>query len=725
VKVGENTDMMPKLYEAIETLVARGVPTQYVPSALIQAGWPPELVNQAVDAWMTTHGRSLHKTDFKNWLKKYYRIAAPAVVVVVFINLIADGIALLKPWPIKILADSAFGEIPAPGPLEPYTHTPTLILYLSLISIGLFVLGALFGYIQDFLLLKIGFWLNRGIKAESLNHILHLPLFHQERLAKGDYVYRQNIVTNSLSDLVLASTSSIIGSVIMIIAILVIMFKILPTLTIFAVILIPFLFLTMKLVGPRLGKYNQALNEIASDTAAKVTESVDNAETVQSFTLERKQLANINKLWEVGYLFTRKSMVWGKVLEDGNGLLIIIATSAVMYFGGSAALRGDISFGDLLVFMTYMGYLLNPVQELVGQITSRNKKLIDVHRVYEVLSDHEGVENLRKDHLLPPKINGTVRFENVSYSYKDNAVLKNVNFTIHTGEKVGIIGPSGGGKSTILKLLPLFIEPDAGRVLIDEYDTQTVSLHDLRKRIAWVSQTPQLFDGTILDNLYDADIDRQLSSDEIVNALDVANVTEFAVKLPLGLDTPTGENGGSLSGGQRQRVAIARSLLRNAPIICLDEPTAALDAKSENYIKDSLSQMIQGKTVMMVTHRKALLALMDTIYVLENSTLTNVNELGGLDAYLAKLEGLEVEMAQVDNETIQPISTTTPISHAEFEDYSDDTFDRDMSEPSTDDTYYTPISQSGTVVGSIDDDTNNDEPSKDNNEGTIRIDHQQ
>ncbi|MEZ6330510.1 MAG: ABC transporter ATP-binding protein [Candidatus Saccharimonadales bacterium] len=648
--------MMPKLYEAIEALVAQGVPSQYIPNALIQAGWPPNLVNQAVDAWMVTHGRKLQRTDFKNWVKKYHRMALPAVGVVVFINLIADGIALLKPWPLKILADSAFGEIAAPGPLEPYTHTPTLILILSLISIALFILGALFGYVQDFLLLKIGFWLNRGIKAESLNHILHLPLFHQERLAKGDYVYRQNIVTNSLSDLVLASTSSIIGSILMIIAILVIMLKFSVTLTLFAVILIPFLFLTMKLVGPKLGKYNQALNEIASDTAAKVTESVDNAETVQAFTLERKQLANINKLWEVGYLFTRKSMVWGKVLEDGNGLLIIIATSAVMFFGGSAALRGDISFGDLLVFMTYMGYLLNPVQELVSQVTSRNKKLIDVHRVYEVLSDHEGIENLRKDSLLPPRLSGVVRFENVSYSYKDNLVLNNVNFTVNAGEKIGIIGPSGGGKSTILKLVPLFIEPDGGRVLIDEYDTQTVSLHDLRKRIAWVSQTPQLFDGTILDNLYDADIDRQITSDEVVDALDVANVTEFAVKLPLGLDTPTGENGGSLSGGQRQRVAIARSLLRGSPIICLDEPTAALDAKSENYIKDSLSQMIQGKTVMMVTHRKALLALMDTIYVLENSTLTNVNELGGLDAYLAKLEGLEIENAQIDNEHIEPIA---------------------------------------------------------------------
>ena len=309
----------------------------------------------------------------------------------------------------------------------------------------------------------------------------------------------------------------------------------------------------------------------------------------------------------------------------------------------------------------------------------------------------------------------------MSYSYKDNAVLKNVNFTINPGEKVGIIGPSGGGKSTILKLIPLFIEPDAGRVLIDEYDSQTVSLHDLRKRIAWVSQTPQLFDGTILDNLYDADIDRQISSDEIVDALDVSNVTEFAVKLPLGLDTPTGENGGSLSGGQRQRVAIARSLLRNAPIICLDEPTAALDAKSENYIKDSLSQMIQGKTVMMVTHRKALLALMDTIYVLENSTLTNVNEIGGLDAYLAKLEGLEIELAQVDNEMIEPIETTTPVTPTKFDDYSDEKFDSDMYNQQQNNGQASPITND-IVVGSMED---NDPETTEDNEGTIRIDHHQ
>lgn len=709
---------MPKLYEAIENLVAQGTPTQYIPYLLTQAGWPEELVNQAVEAWMSSHGRSLHKTDFKQWVKKYQRKAVPAVIIVVIINLVADGITLLKPWPLKILADSAFGSIPAPGPLEPYSHTPQLILILSLISIGLFIGGALFGYIQDFLLLKIGFWLNRAIKAESLNHILHLPLFHQERLAKGDYVYRQNIVTNSLSDLVLASTSSIIGSAIMIMAIIAIMLSFSVPLTLFTLILIPLLFLTMKLVGPRMGKYNQALNELASDTAAKVTESVDNAETVQAFTLESKQLKNINELWQIGYVFTKKSLFWSKILEDGNGLLIIIATSSVMFFGGSAALKGSISFGDLLVFMTYMGYLLAPVQNMVQQVTSRNKKLIDVHRVYEVLSDHEGVEYLRKDNHLPPNISGQITFENVSYSYKDNKVLNNVNFTINAGEKVAIIGPSGGGKSTILKLIPLFIEPDQGDIKLDGFDTQTVSLHDLRKHIAWVSQSPQLFDGTILDNLYDADIERSIGSDEVVEAVDIANVTEFAVRLPLGLETPTGENGGSLSGGQRQRVAIARALLRNAPIICLDEPTAALDAKSENYIKDSLTQMIQGKTVVMVTHRKALLALMDTVYVLENSQLTNVNELGGLDSYLAKLEGLEL---QTDINPIVPITDDSPTkSPSEILQKADDTI-TGISQPASINEFAKPAEQFSNPIDTDESNTQNLDSSVET--GTIIIGH--
>jgi len=519
-------------------------------------------------------------------------------------------------------------------------------------TIALFIIGSTFDFFSSFLLLKVGFWLNRSIKIESLRHILHLPLFHQERLAKGDYVYRQNVVTNSLSDLVLGTTSSIIGSIMMIIGVIIIMLKFNPKLTLISVVLMPLLYLTMRIFGPKMGKYSRALTEVASETSSRINESIDNAETVQAFTLEDKQLATVDTLWKKGYFLTKRSMLWSNLLSNTNGFLTILATSTVMYFGGTAALQGKMTFGELLIFMTYMGYLLGPIQNLVKQVTTRNQKKIDVNRIYEVLSDHEGVEDLRANNHIPPTIRGVLDFQNVSYSYNNQVIFQNLNLHINQGEKIGIIGPSGAGKSTILKLIALFIEPASGRILLDGIDIQSVSLKELRQRIAWVSQNPQLFSGSILDNLLDGDSTRIITNDEISNAVVVSNVAEFALKLPLGITSPAGENGSSLSGGQKQRIAIARSLIKNAPILCLDEPTAALDVKSENYIRDSLSEMIQGKTTVMVTHRKALLSLMDTIYVLDEGTLHNVNELGGLDYYLGLLEGIDQQKAQkeIDNE---------------------------------------------------------------------------
>jgi ATP-binding cassette, subfamily B, bacterial len=665
--------MYPQLYQLIEQSINAGVPPHLISAELIKTGWPEQMVNDAVESWLLAHGKTQKSTAFKDWIKKYYRKALPAVGVVVVINVISVGINLLKPWPTKILADSAFGNIPAWGPLEPYTGTSTLIMITSIMTLSLFILGTIFGVFRDFILLKIGFWLNKSIKQESMRHIMHLPLFHQERLSKGDYVYRQNVVTNSLSDLVLGSTSSITESIIVIIGVIAIMLSFDVRLTLISVVLIPFLFITMKIIGPYMGKAAQELTEVASETSSRINESVDNAETVQAFTLEDKLLAKISKLWDRGYELSKKNLLWGELLNGTNGFLIVVATSLVMYLGGSAALRGEISLGELLIFMTYMGYLLSPVENLVEQITSRNQKLIDVNRIYEVLADHEGIEYLRKDIHMPAKILGQIEFQNVSYSYDDNVVFSNLNLVISPGQKAAIIGPSGGGKSTIMKLLPLFVEPAGGRVLIDNVDIQSVSLKELRQHISWVSQTPQLFDGTIIDNLTDGDAYREVTNEEIMDAIETANVSEFAAKLPLGLASPAGENGGSLSGGQRQRVSIARALIKDAPVVCLDEPTAALDAKSENLIRDSLLQMIKGKTVLMVTHRKSLLALMDIVYVLDNGTLTDVNELGGLDAYLAKLEGIEEQkvVEEVQQDQASQEQDTTQLLQQYTEIYGD------------------------------------------------------
>ena len=201
--------MYEKLYQSIDQLVTEGIPLDTIPYGLVRMGWPQALVDEAFNNWMSANGRKHQKTSFKVWLKKYHKKALPAVIAVVFLNTIASAIALLRPWPTKILADSVFGNVPAPGPLAQYNRTPTLILIVSGMTLGLFLLGTLFGFIKDFLLLKIGYWLNLAIKEESFRHILHLPLYHPERLSKGDYVHRQNVVTNSLSDLVLPAFSKI------------------------------------------------------------------------------------------------------------------------------------------------------------------------------------------------------------------------------------------------------------------------------------------------------------------------------------------------------------------------------------------------------------------------------------------------------------------------------------------------------------------------------------
>jgi ABC-type bacteriocin/lantibiotic exporter with double-glycine peptidase domain len=626
-----------RLISAIEEGVSKGAPIDFISYSLVRAGWPMEMVNEAVDAWLKQNGRLQKTTEFKEWLKKYYSQAKPAIALMVVLNTISSGIALLQPIPLKILADSVFGTIPAPGALSPFTHTPTLIIIVSMMTLGIFILNSAFGVLKDYLLLRIGYWLNRSIKEEAFRHILHLPLYHEGRLPKGDYIYRQNEVTNSLSDLILNTTSQIIGAVIMIVGVTSIMLLINAKLTLITLVVIPFLIFSVWLFGPIMSKLGVALTKLFSKTSTLIAESIDNAEMVQAFTLQERQVKKLKDFWIETYNISKKGLLWGKAFQFSNGLVVILGTALIIYFGGTEALNGHFSLGSLLIFMTYLGYLIGPIQDITQQITIRRQKLVNVRRVYEVLSDHEGVERLREDRHMHP-VTGSIQFQNVSYGYKDAKVLDQVTLTIDAGEKVGIIGPSGTGKSTLLRLLDLYIEPTAGRILIDGQDIQTVSLQELRKQIAWISQYPQLFATSILENMQDGDINRTMTPEEIHWAAQVANINEFVDKLPMGMSSIAGEGGSSLSGGQRQRISIARALLKKAPIICMDEPTSALDDKSEKLILNSIGSLIENKTVLLVTHRIPLLSLMDRIFVLKDGHLVDVSHYGGLEQYLYQMQ---------------------------------------------------------------------------------------
>ncbi|HET8992062.1 MAG TPA: ABC transporter ATP-binding protein [Candidatus Saccharimonadales bacterium] len=626
-----------RLMMAIEEGVSKGVPMDFIVYSLSRAGWPKMVVEDAVQKWSEENGRNTKTTEFSVWLKKYYAQAKPAVVIMVVLNTISSIFELLQPWPTALLANSVFGNTPAPGPLRPYTHKPALIIFVALATLIIFVTGFIFNAFKDYFLLRIGYWLNRSIKEEAFRHILHLPLYHDKRLPKGDYIYRQNEVTNSLSDLILNTTSEIIGSIILVIGVIIIMLFLNPPLTLVTVATIPLLIMSVKYFSPIMAKWGQAMVLLQSDSATLIAESIDNTETVQAFGLEERQVQRLKSLWVQVYDVARHGLIWSKIFGFTNSLVVITGTSLVIYIGGTEALKGHFNLGTLLVFMTYMGYVTAPIQDITTQITIRRQKLVNVKRVYEVLSDHENIEYARQDRHLPA-LKGQIDFQNVSYTRGDTTILHNANLTIRPNEKVGIIGPSGAGKSTMLRLLDLYIEPDAGRILVDGIDIQSVSLNELRRNIAWVSQTPQLFAESIIDNMRDGDISRTITPEELTWASRAANVDEFLGNLPMGMDTKVSENGSSLSGGQKQRIAIARALLKRSPIICMDEPTSALDNKSEKLILSSIGELIENKTVLLVTHRLPLLNLMDTIYVLKEHNLVNVNQLGGLDNYMFQME---------------------------------------------------------------------------------------
>ena len=625
------------LRQSIEEGVSKGVSMDFMFYSLVRAGWPVQVVRTVIMQWQSDNGRNHPTTSFTIWLKKYYHQARPAVLLMVLLNLVSAAFTLLQPWPLKIMADSVFGSIPAPGPLRALTHTPQLVLVLSLSSLLIYILKSGFDILKDYSLLRISYWLNRSIKEESFRHILHLPLYHPGRLAKGDYIYRQNEVTNSLSDLVLNSVSTIIGSIILIFGVIAIMLTLNVRLTLIAVVVIPFLTISVRIIGPMLAKWGQAFAILASKSASLIAESIDNAETVQAFMLQERQVDSLKHLWDGTFLVARMGLLWSKALSFSNDLVVYIGTACVMYFGGTEALNGQFSLGKLFIFITYLGFLIGPVQQITSQITIRRQKLVNVRRVYEVLSDHEGIEYIRQDKPLR-FTQGKIEFQNVSFVEGGTVILDRVNLIVQPGEKVGIIGPSGSGKSTFLKLLNLYLEPTAGRILIDGTDIQSVSLEDIRRHIGWVSQSPELFATTILDNMRDGDITRRITPEEIAWASAASNVSEFVGRLPNGLDSIAGEAGSRLSGGQRQRISIARALLKNAPIICMDEPTSALDEKSERLVIESIRQLIEHKSVLLVTHRLPLLTLMNKVYVMQRGQLVDVAQFGGINNYLNQLD---------------------------------------------------------------------------------------
>ncbi len=347
-----------------------------------------------------------------------------------------------------------------------------------------------------------------------------------------------------------------------------------------------------------------------------VTDNLNGFKTVRALAIEDHE---IEKFSNENERFLRLNLNAAKVRAIyGNLSQLVLGSSlaAIVYFGGSAVIAGTLSIGELTAFISYMMLLMWPMRALGFIISSLQRGLAAASRVFEIIDQPPRIKD-RPNAVELKSVRGEIVFEDVHFSYVEGKpVLKGVSFRISPGEKVLITGPPGSGKSTILKLLLRFYEPDKGRILIDGYDVSEVTLESLRRHIGVVHQEPFIFSGTIKENILFGN--PKAPMEDVIKAATIAKIHDFISSLPEGYDTVVGERGITLSGGQRQRIDIARAILKDPEILLLDDPVSNLDANTEKELVEDLKNVLKGRTAIMISQRMSLVSLADRIIVLED-----------------------------------------------------------------------------------------------------------
>ncbi len=355
--------------------------------------------------------------------------------------------------------------------------------------------------------------------------------------------------------------------------------------------------------------------------ASLVTSNLNGIKTVKSLTLEDIEISRFSKENNEFARLNLKAAKVRAIYGNASQLILGVSMASVLYYGGYAVSTGALSVGELTAFITYLSLLMWPMRAFGFMLSATQRALAAASRVFEII-DMGKTSEQQSGGVRLESVKGEVTFDSVTFSYvKGKPVLKNVSFRVRPGEKLFLAGPPGSGKSTVLKLLLRFYEPDEGSIQIDGVDVREIDLDLLRDMVAYVPQEPFIFSGTIKENILFGNPDA--SMDDVIRVAKIAKIHDFIESLPQGYDTLVGERGITLSGGQRQRIAIARALLRDPRIVLLDDPVSNLDAETEHRLVEDLKEILKGRTVIIVSQRPSLATLADKVIVLEGGRIVD------------------------------------------------------------------------------------------------------
>lgn len=489
----------------------------------------------------------------------------------------------------------------------------------TLLYAGAYVFRGIFQFMTSYLAHVTAWRYVSDLRVALYHHLQKLSLrFYQDKQT-GEVMSRVVNDTNHIEPLVAHNIPDLIVNSLMIVGIAAILFYLFPSLALLTLLPVPLLVIAVLAFSGRTRRAFMDAQAKLADFNAILQDNISGIKEIQIFTREKHEGQRVRRRSERYTFDLLHALKIMAIYHPTVEFLGAAGTFLIIFFGGRAVIQGQLPVEDLVAFFLYQGMFYQPIMLLARMNEQVQMALASSERVAALMDVEPDVKE-PKNPVALGRVKGEITFERVNFSYVEGVpVLKDISFTIRPGESLALVGPTGVGKSTIAGLIPRFYDATEGRILIDGVDVRDVSLHTLRSNISMVLQDTFLFNGTVLDNILYSNPGK--SREEAIEAARIANAHEFIEKLPNGYDTHIGERGVKLSGGQKQRLSIARAILKDAPILILDEATSAVDVETESLIQEALSRLMQGRTTIIIAHRLSTIRDATNICVLEEGRI--------------------------------------------------------------------------------------------------------
>ncbi|WP_088072343.1 ABC transporter ATP-binding protein [Gottfriedia luciferensis] len=565
-------------------------------------------------------------------IRRYLKFVKPYrfhIFLTIAIGIVKFAIPLVLPFLLKYVVDNIINSS------LPIATKSTHLIYIMLIAFGLFViLRPPIEYFRQYYAQYIGSRILFDIRGHLFKHLQKLSLRYYANAKTGEVISRVINDVEATKDFVITGLMNVWLDLITILITITIMLTMDVKLTIVSLIVLPFYTLAVKYFFGRLRFLTRQRSQALAVLQGFLTERIQGMQVTRSFALEDYESELFKE--KNGEFLNRalKHTSWNARTFTIINTLTDIGPLLIIGFSAYQVIHGHLTLGEMVAFVGYIDRLYDPLRRLANSSTSLTQSFASMDRVFELMDEKYDIVN-KENAIYTKKLEGQIHFNHVSFQYnsKDDEVIQDVTFQIEPGQKIALVGSSGGGKSSLVSLIPRFYDVTKGSIEIDGVDVRDYNLKSMREKIGIVLQDNFLFSDTVKSNIHYGN--PNASEEEVIAAAKAANAHDFIMSLPDGYDTLVGERGVKLSGGQKQRVAIARVFLRDPSILIFDEATSALDLENEKYIQDAIQELAKNRTTIFIAHRLSTITHVDKIVYVDQG---QVVEIGTHDELMAKKE---------------------------------------------------------------------------------------